>query len=90
LFCVPRQPIAAIGLVVAPCSPVAATERLVSEFRTADAGRKDVSIVHAPRIMGEYRIRILNVLTMLFPMIRSIIAPRKVPIGADVHIRAVE
>ena len=79
--------------VVAPRSTAAATCWPVREFRAADTGRKDIPIVRAPRFIGQYRIRILNVLAMLFP-IHSIDDPQKQPprgpIGSDVHIDAVE
>jgi hypothetical protein len=65
---------------------------LVREFRAADTGPKDVPSVRAPRIIGQYRIRILNVLAMLSPF-RSINDPQKVPdrpIGSDFQIHTVE
>jgi hypothetical protein len=71
---------------------MAAMGGLVRELRAADTGRKDVPSVRAPRSIGQYRIRILNVLAMLSPF-RSINDPRKVPnrpIGSDFHIHAVE
>jgi len=81
-------------LVVAPRSTVVATGLLVRENRAADTGRKRkaVPVVRAPRIVGQHRFRILNVLAMLFP-IRFLNDPQKMPvgpIGSDVHIRAVE
>jgi hypothetical protein len=79
-------------VVVAPCSTVAATGGLVSEFQAADAGREDVSSVCAPRVTGAHRIRVSNVLAMLFP-IRSSHDPQQVPDGpdgTDVHIHTVE
>jgi len=78
--------------VVAPRSTAAATCWPVREFRVADTGRKDVPIVRAPGIIGLSRIRILNVLAMLFP-IHSIDDPLKAPggpISRDVHVHAVE
>jgi len=79
-------------VVVAPCSTDAATGRPVREFRAADTGRKDVPIVRAPCI-SRFRIRIMNVLAMLFP-IHSIDDPQTKlpggPIGNDVRIHAVE
>jgi hypothetical protein len=77
---------------VAPCSTIAAMGGLVSEFRAADTGRKDVPVVRAPRIIRQYRILILNVLAMLSPF-RSINDPQKLPggpTGTDVHVHAVE
>jgi len=80
-------------VVVAPCSTDAATNRLVREFRAADVGRKDVPTVRAPCIIGSSRIRILNVLAMLFP-IHSIDDPQTKlpggPIGSDFRIHAAE
>jgi hypothetical protein len=81
-----------VGIVVAPCSTVAATCRLVRKIRAAATARKDPPNVRATRIIGQNRIRILNVLAVLFPT-RSINDPRKVPdgpIGIDVPIHAVE
>lgn len=75
----------------APCSTFAATGGLV-RFQAADTGRKDVPTVRAPRIIGKYRIRTLNVLAMLFP-IRFMNDPQRVPdglIGGDFRIHAVE
>ena len=62
------------------------------EFRAADTDRKDVPTVRAQRIIGQYRIRILNVLAMLFP-IHSMNDPQTMPdgpTGSDFHIDAVE
>lgn len=62
------------------------------EFRAADTGRKDVPSVRAPRIIGQYRTPILNVLAML-SRFRAIDDPQKVsnrPIGSDFHIHTVE
>ena len=75
-------------LVVAPRSTVAATGWPVREFRAADTAHRHVPAVPAPRIIGQHRNRILNVLAMPFP-IRSIDHPQKVPGGHDFHAHMV-
>jgi MFS family permease len=84
-----------LGTVIA----LPATGWLVRENRAADTGRKRKAVppeavppVRAPRIVGQHRFRILNVLAMLFP-IRTLNDPHEVPegpIGSDVHSHAVE